>query len=306
MFACPSGAVRRLIGVGIAGVVSVLIAGCSAQHPETTRAPAVSAKTPVLLASVGLRLPVERYLFSDAEENTLQRAAETLVESCMRNYGFDYVSGGTSGHAIGPRSLMDRRYGLTDEKMARADGYHLGDRDPRTHPVQPAQPPKGEARTVLMGDGHPVTVNGKSLPEYGCSGAARARISGSVRTPVGDSEAAQDLNNRSFMATRASPRVVGVFRQWSDCMKGKGFSYPDPLTAMSDPRFQGEKATPLEIRVATADVGCKRQANLVGVWFSVETAFQKSLIAKEQPALKAALQVKKAQLAAASAVDSGR
>ncbi len=37
--------------------------------------------------------------------------------------------------------------------------------------------------------------------------------------------------------------------------------------------------------MATADVTCKKQANVIGVWFAVESAIQKQLIARNEEPL---------------------
>ncbi len=56
--------------------------------------------------------------------------------------------------------------------------------------------------------------------------------------------------------------------------------------------------------VATADVACQGRTNVVGVWFGVETAYRKSLIAKNESALGAAFKTKESQLVAAAVVNS--
>ncbi|WP_328562431.1 hypothetical protein [Streptomyces coelicoflavus] len=288
------------------GVAAVLLAavGCSSQHsePEGERPPAPRPST--LLASVDLRLPIEEYLFSDAEMGSVREAQQTLIERCARRFGLTYEPV-SAGPPVGPRSVMDRRYGLTDAKLARADGYHLGDRDPRTQEMEEFEAPKGKMLTVLTGkpgDSGGDKVNGVEVPAAGCAGEAGRELS--KEETLGSSDLAQDLNGKSFSATKEDRQVLAAFKSWSQCMKDKGFSYPDPLTVMSDSRFQGQKSTPLEIRTAVADVACKGRVNLVGIWFAVEVEYQKSLIAKEKKDLTPVLQDKRYQLAAADAVNS--
>lgn len=297
---------RRVALVGATCFVSLMVSGCSA-GPESVNSAKVdggssgATRGQALRSSVHLELPIQEYLFSDADLKTVKQAMRTLAQRCMRRYDVSYDFG-PPAPALGPRSLMDRRYGLTDEQLARTSGYHLGDRDPRTHPVTPPVPPVGEALTVLSGKERPVEVNGVKVPAHGCAGEAEKKIAGSGR--LGSGDLAQGLNGRSFLATKADRRVTKVFRAWSECMKGKGFSYPDPLSVMDDKRFQGRTPVPEEKKVATADVACKGRTNVVGVWFGVETAYQKSLIAKNASALGAALEAKESQLAAAAAVNS--
>ncbi|WP_153547901.1 hypothetical protein [Streptomyces sp. RB17] len=303
-------------GVVAAAVSAVLLTaatGCSAGRANTAvPAAAPAGRAPVVLSSVDLKLPIERYLFSASEKQSLVKAVRILVQQCMDRYDVPYRPA-PIGPSLGVRSLMDRRYGITDERAARADGYHLGDRDPRTHPGPPPARPTGTSLLVLTGRTGPAAssattapaspppvVNGQRVPAGGCAAQAEAAIAGSGR--LGPSDLAQDLNDRSFLTTKADARVTGVFRAWSRCMKGKGFSYPDPLNAMSDRRFQGAQPTHQEIQVASADVDCKRQTNLVGMWFAVETAFEKAQIRQNAPELTAVLKAKQSQLRAAAAV----
>ena len=69
-----------------------------------------------------------------------------------------------------------------------------------------------------------------------------------------------------------------------------GFAYASPMNAVDDTRFSTPKPTRLELRVAEADVTCKRRTNLVGVWLAVESAYQRQIIkqnAKQFDAAKA-------------------
>lgn len=68
-------------------------------------------------------------------------------------------------------------------------------------------------------------------------------------------------------------------------MTAKGYDYRTPLDPPHDPRFAGGLPA-AEIATATADVACKKQANVVGVWFAVESAYQKRLVAKDRDVLR--------------------
>ncbi|MFD5749482.1 hypothetical protein [Streptomyces sp. NPDC127033] len=297
-----------------AGAASLLMAGCSVNHENRSANPATVPPSPTLLATVDLRLPIEKYLFSDSEAKTIRRAKIILLQNCMRSFNVSYDFG-TPAPDLGPRSLMDRRYGVTDALMAQAHGYHLGARDPRTHIVTPPAPPAGEALTVLTGsprpaeDGKnshhaptsaPLKVNGKIVSPRGCAGEADAKLAKKDAAESGD--LAQDLNGQSFIAAKKDARVLEVFHSWSKCMKGKGYSYPDPLAAMDDRKFRGSKPIPEELKVAPADIECKKQTNLVSVWFTVETSLQRGLLDKYEKQLTPILSNKNNQLAAAASV----
>ncbi|MEC3992939.1 hypothetical protein VSR01_05010 [Actinacidiphila sp. DG2A-62] len=256
---------------------------------------------------MNLVLPVERYLFSTADLEELQAAQGILVARCMKGFGLTYKAP-PPGPGLGPRSRMDRRYGLTDAKMAASSGYHLADRDPRG--VKPAtpNPPDGEARAALTGESGTLgksspLVNGKTVAPGGCSGVAEKAIFGKDGSEIDDFP--QDLNARSFFVTKSDPEVQRVFKAWSDCMSGNGFSYPDPLAAIDDKRFRGATPSPAEIKVATADVACKARTNLVGVWFSAETEFEKGVIRQSASRLNGVLDGERKALDVASEVVRG-
>ncbi|MFD0569415.1 hypothetical protein ACFQ0T_09225 [Kitasatospora gansuensis] len=113
---------------------------------------------------------------------------------------------------------------------------------------------------------------------------------------------ARQANFQTFKASLSVPQVTQAFEAWSGCMKDKGYSYPNPMDAIGDSRFLGDSPTPPELQVATADVTCKQQVNLIDTWFAVETSLQKELIARQQADFTAALAAKTEQLAKADAV----
>ncbi|MEU2788520.1 hypothetical protein [Streptomyces sp. NPDC007100] len=290
----------------LAGALLLSLTGCSSDQPAPEKAQETPA--PAILKSVDLHLPVETYLFSDAELEKLSRARAVLHKKCLKRFDLDYEIR-PAGPPVGPRSLMDRRYGVTDKAEAEADGYHLGDRDPRTHPAHPPQlsdaqqealtgRAQGKDATAADGDSA-IRVNGVPVPPGGCSAEAAKELAGSGQLGPGDTPRKANLD--SFTATKSDPRVQKAFKAWSGCMKSRGHSYPDPLTAISDPRFQGNSPTQQERETATADVACKKQVNLVGIWFTVETSLQKEMIARQQADFAAALKSKNEQLAKVNA-----
>ncbi|MFJ9522322.1 hypothetical protein ACIRPK_29210 [Kitasatospora sp. NPDC101801] len=276
----------------------------------TTQLPSAqspSAQSPSALpASADPHLPIETYLFSEAETEKLARAGAVLRKACLQRFGLDYDTG-PAGPPTGPRTFMDRRYGVTDQAEAAANGYHLGDRDPRTHPVHPPQF-SPEQQQVLTGhlpgktgtDDTKLQVNGLPVPPGGCYDEAKRGLAGSG--DLGPSDVAQQADFQTFKASLSVPQVTQAFEAWSGCMKDRGYSYPNPMDAISDPRFLADSPTPLELQVATADVTCKQQVALTDTWFAVETSLQKELIARQQADFTAASAAKNEQLAKADAV----
>lgn len=291
-------------GVLVCGL-SLAVSGC--QAGERASSPGAPGAAPHLLESVNLVLPVERYLFSSGDLQELQAAQDILVTRCMKEFGLTYKAP-PPGPGLGPRSVMDRRYGLTDAKTAASSGYHLGDLDPRgAKPVTPDRP-DGDALTALTGTSGTAgksgpVVDGKTVPAGGCYGAAEKAIFG--KAGAGMDDFPQDLNDRSFFATKSNPEVTRAFKAWSNCMNGYGFSYPDPLAAIDDKSFRGATPSSAEIKVATADVACKGKTNLVGIWFSVETTFEKDVIRQNTSRLNSVLDEERKALDVASGVIQG-
>ncbi|WP_408649622.1 hypothetical protein [Kitasatospora sp. CMC57] len=294
----PSGA--RL--VGLTGLMCLALNGCSSAGQSVGEAVQTPQATPALPTAAELHLPVETYLFSDADSVKLARAGAVLRRKCLQRFGLDQATP-PAGQSTGPRTFMERRYGVTDLAEVTANGYHLGDRDPRTHPV--VKPTfSAEQQKALTGQTGPgdteLRVNGVPVPPGGCYDEAKKELAGTEK--LGSSEVAQQADFQTFKASLSAPQVKRAFDAWSSCMKGKGYSYPNPLDAISDRRFQGDSPTQPERDVATADVVCKQQVNLVHTWFAAETTLQNELIARQQADFTAALKAKTEQLAKAEVV----
>ena len=95
---------------------------------------------------------------------------------------------------------------------------------------------------------------------------------------------AQQLSQESFGRSQRDPRVLAAFQRWSDCMRGEGHDYDDPLAPFSD-RSLRNGSTHKAIDTAVDDVECKRRTNLVGIWYAVESAHQELLIEDNRAAL---------------------
>ena len=77
-----------------------------------------------------------------------------------------------------------------------------------------------------------------------------------------------------------------AFADWADCMRSKGFDRTRPV---KDPKAHklGAHQTSEEIAEAVADVACKQRTNLVGVWFTTESTYQKGMIQQHAAELAA-------------------
>jgi hypothetical protein len=78
-------------------------------------------------------------------------------------------------------------------------------------------------------------------------------------------------------------------------MRAAGYSYDSPMAPAADPRFRGP-LSPAETGTAVADVDCKGRTNLVGVWFTVESEYQRPLVHDHAAALTLAAAAVRAEL----------
>ena len=258
--------------------VVLLLAGCGASASTVDlRGEPVVGPAPSMLASAGLRLPVEDYLPTADQNDRLAQARVVLIRACLARWGIGYDVVPVPSGRYGPISLTDRRYGITDLTLARQFGYGLGPRDPAlmTRPDKPRLDPDGV--TVLSGQGRSV-VAGLPVPDGGCIGEADRALAGSL-SPA-DLRRGSDLQVESFARSRVDSRVRSAFQAWSSCVARAGYRYADPLAAAADPAFTGQPDQH-QLDVATVDIGCKAATNLVGVWFTVEAGYESRAIAAD-------------------------
>jgi hypothetical protein len=283
-------------------IAVVALGGCSAAADRPAQARAAIGPIPAILASVNLRLPVQDYLLTDGQVQQVSRARLILIERCMGRFGFRYaVPQSGSATEYGPRSLTDRRYGITDARLAASSGYGLGDRDPSRQKRPPRPKIGADGDTVLSGQGQS-SINRMPVPEGGCLGEAERALDASV-PPAADPDLGQKLQFQSFEWAKRDERVQAVFRAWSSCMARSRYHYADPLAVAADPRFEGS-VSKQEVAVAEADIACKARTNMVGVWFTVESSYQREQIGRTAAAFRATKEALAARLRVATALTS--
>ncbi|MFE7529883.1 hypothetical protein ACFU7Y_29825 [Kitasatospora sp. NPDC057542] len=224
---------------------------------------------------------------------------QASIGDCMRRYNQAYT--------VPPRptkaspwydryDVMGRRYGISDAEAARKWGYHPR---PDTSNAPSATPAvlgqlTQEAQTILMGanpqDGQRVTsFAGKALPEGGCLAELDRLLPGASGGPAGPAGGGEGvvttIKAASFTDSQSDPKVVAAVASWSACMKGHGYSVTDPLKASDLFETATGPASSQEIDQAQADVACKQETNLLGVWFAVESDLQNKAINKNSAEL---------------------
>ncbi|WP_162602618.1 hypothetical protein [Streptomyces spongiicola] len=231
------------------------------------------------------KLPVEAYAPTASETRVVSVARDKLIDECMAKAGFEQWVPAPDLPALGGDTPTDWRYGVHDAAQAAQHGYH---------PDPARQQAYDEALAVGAVD--------RSGADDGVLKACAATADAQV-PPVQEASIVQEINTQSFKAAEESPSVEEAFRQWSACMKSKGYVYARPMDANDDPRFAArDEVTDLEIATAKADVACRDRYQVEKTWFEAEVQLQQSGIKKHHAALEAARVQHKATVAKATAL----
>ncbi|MFC8226878.1 hypothetical protein [Streptomyces sp. NPDC057287] len=290
---------RRLSPVtrsGIAAAVALLaLTGCSSSGSggEDPKSEPPVGDIPVLLDSKSLQFPLETYIPDATQRGTFGEAQDVLTDRCMKRYGYRYTvrSRGTE------RGDNATRYGVSSAVSAARYGYsnpELAESRPK-----PAQKALGTNEKLILhgedkvdpskavpmsqeeaekSDKGATTVAGKKVPAGGCVREGFLKLYAPTEESVDimvPQNFAFDANGRS----RQDSRVAKAVKAWSACMAEQGYRTDDPVSPQSDLGFGDTSlTTPKAVAAARQDVACKKETNLVGIWYAVEKAYQKRII----------------------------
>lgn len=230
--------------------------------------------------------PLDTYRITMNQYDVIRRAERRLEVECLREFGFDppgpwqsasslpgYLGGSSAGNYGITRMEEARKYGYKNPPGKIADPQEerakLGLKDPTEEEV-----------AISQGDIQG-TYNGVKVPEGGCLGKARRLIGLDDFSPFADGPDSLVTRLTREASTRAEEdsRVRKAFSNWSICMADKGYDYPNPWAANDNPKWQeSNTASQEEISTAVADVECRREGNLVGIWHATKVAYQEELI----------------------------
>jgi hypothetical protein len=233
-------------------------------------------------------LPFEAYEPTAQERALIQTAQDLLIRNCMEEKGFTWSVPTRTGNR--PRATL-RRYGVIEPDVAQSFGYH------------PPPDPEADRLLHLQQSTKLTAAEEEALRGKAGCGPAAVRDLGLEDA----SKATAQFNSfgqESYAKSESDDRVVNAAKRWSSCMHDEGFKYDSPQEAIADRHWKLDDpaVTPREIAAASADVRCKNKSNFVGVWFSVERAYQQKAIG-ENPDLFASLkQARESQLQSATQV----
>ncbi|MGA5197760.1 hypothetical protein [Streptomyces exfoliatus] len=254
------------------------IAGCSGTGTEDG-AGEPDAHIVNRIHTTDLAFPLDAYRLSPEEDMVLEQAIDALTATCMTRFGIQYKTAPPQSPTGQSRS---RLYGVTEEREASVYGYRNPERRASGTSKKPTRTPVENA--VLLGE--VATHAGKNVPEGGCAAeASKVILSGPNK--VKNIRLADNLIFASSAKTEEDSRVQGVFKKWSACMKESGYSYASPVAVLEDGKiFASPTPDSRETNMAVADVRCKKKYNVVGVWSSVEMAYQSAAIEQNAEDLK--------------------
>lgn len=218
--------------------------GGTSTQPAKNQVSGAPPRVPQAGLAKGLALPLEAYMLDYSDGVQIERGQQRLAVACMARLGFSYKPPQLGLHppASSNDSNMPRRYGITDRAEAQKWGYHVPPRGDQDAPSPAAMSmAEHEALTGSADAPRPgVTPGGgkNGVPKGGCIGEARRKLDADFTDTL-----AGRLNKESFNKTLQDPQVKAVERQWSACMKSKGYQAGDPYT-VTDTNRPATGATP--------------------------------------------------------------
>ncbi|MEU6710073.1 hypothetical protein ABZ897_01225 [Nonomuraea sp. NPDC046802] len=258
-----------LTGLAVAAAGTVA-AGMYVTRPTAAAPPVV----PIGQEAIDLVLPFDRYWLSTFDIHTVESAEDILIRDCLQRDGMDWpLLPSPDRQAEQPPNR--RRYGVIEPGLAANYGYHLPPPDPITEKRETGW---SERRKL------PAEVRIAAYGKEGGAGCWKKAHDHLLRnTAPYDAQKYNKYVGEAFDAARRDPQVVTGIRAWSACMKRAGFAYPDPFKAAGDKEWaKTPRPLPRELATATADVRCKQETDLVGIWARVDTRIQQNLIREHE------------------------
>ncbi|MFD9411103.1 hypothetical protein ACFWBN_29325 [Streptomyces sp. NPDC059989] len=250
-------------------------------------------------ATSAISLPLDAYTDSAAETRRMDGVQDRLTAQCMARYGFTYEDPSARTGASGDDEDRHRNlFGVADPAQAAAHGYDDTAGGPRT--AKPAPPQLTESAAAVLFGTRPgekvpsgpdpktqeeadkadsgVEAGGQKVPAGGCLREGYRKLYAPTKDSV-DLLFSFGLASEAHTRSQRDSRVAAVLKGWSDCMSKAGYGGVEtPYDVTGKLGLEDDKAGPKAVAVAGADVRCKREVNLVGVWAAVETAYQGQLV----------------------------
>ncbi|MFD7258554.1 hypothetical protein [Streptomyces sp. NPDC059874] len=291
-----------------AAVLALLLTGCSQTaggkadtDSDAGKEPPIGA-VPTLLESRSLVFPLAPYTPDSRQLALLDEAQDVLIDQCMQRYGFRFTQRRKADGAV--QQDESRRYGISDPAEAAQSGYtnpRLGNtvRPPRQTlggneklvlhglEVDPSMKVPMSQEEAEKSDVATTVVGGQKVPAGGCLRESALKLFTPTKDTV-DGMVAQSHGIEAYGRAQKDSRVVAATKAWSECMAKHGYAaFTDP-TAQPPGIDEAGMSSPQAVTMAKQDVECKRETNLVGIWYTVEVAYQQRAIERNAETLDVA------------------
>lgn len=276
------------------------LVGCS--DSDTESGEQAIGPIPTIRSDAAIRLPLDPYIETSETVRVVERAVHLLGRDCMRRFGLDWQV--PEPPAIRRAPLHAGRYGLLDPAEAARHGYHSPPSYvPSPRPREPERTPSQIELEVWAGNGRK-TVSGRSVPDGGCAGEALRALERDA--PKAPAIQPQMRANEALQRAERHPRVRSAFARWSSCMRRAGYRYRSPWDVNDDQRWKTPRPSRHELATATADVDCRAETNLVGIWYAVERSYQRRYLKAHARELAAVRRTATIRAASAARVVAAR
>ncbi|WP_017932765.1 hypothetical protein [Nocardioides sp. Iso805N] len=301
---------RLIATIAVLGVTVMSAGACDATSSThaNTKPPAIHSARPIS-SSRQIELPLASYLDTAADEQAYFAAVSVEQKRCAARYGVTSTMPITSQPS--ERDLAStRRYGVVDADEVARYGYHLppdmagSDDDDKADGWNPS----GHERVVMDGtepDSTPVTTDpetGKKLPQGGCA-AEGWRVLAEGQAAPGTNDLVTDLLGQAWKDTVADPRALTAAKKWSACMATHGYDFKHRWDAGNS---VGQASQQTQIAMAKLDLACATQTDYIGVWYAVDSAYQRRLIDQHQDELEEILDGNRALMTRVNKILQGR
>lgn len=286
-----------------AAALALLLTGCSQPgdgkaDPDAGKEPSIG-EVPTLLESRSLAFPLAPYTADNRQVALLDEAQDVLIDQCMQRYGFRFQQRRKADGTV--KQDENRRYGISDPAEAARIGYTNPQVGQTVKPPRPVLGPN--EKLVLNGlevdpslkvpmsqeeaeksDVATTVVGGQKVPAGGCLRESALKLFTPTKDTV-DGMVSQSYGLEAYGRAQKDSRVVAATKSWSECMGKHGYTgYTDP-TSLPPGITEANIGSPQAVTAAVQDVECKRETNLVGVWYTVEVAYQQRAIERNAETL---------------------
>ncbi|MFI6687008.1 hypothetical protein [Streptomyces sp. NPDC050485] len=260
----------------MAAAALLFAAGCSSS-PQKAEQPKTGPIPKITDASQIQPLPLDAYTLNQQQYLDTLNAQRVLARRCMTPYGIDWHGSDVVDPAPVGQKLATL-FLIVDENRAAQYGYHSPDDHSKDgKKSSTGNDPTPVEKSVFNGTYKGPEINGHSVPKGGCNAVVEAELTKGGAAGVGIFDAANVMLG-PYQQSKSDSRVEDAFGAWSTCMKAKGYAYKSPNDAVNDPAWRSPQPSPTETATARADVACKQQTNVVGIWWAVLTAYENRYI----------------------------